>query len=80
MAARPVHADLAMRQASADSCAGPLYDQEMRPPAYDGPATRILSWNVAGLRSLLKRVSLKATGACAHGAQSAADSTVNGSK
>ena len=62
-----------------DCCAGPLYDQEMRPPAYDGPATRILSWNVAGLRGLLKRVSLGVTCACARGAHSAADSTVNGS-
>lgn len=36
---------------------GPLYEASMRPPAYGGPATRILSWNVAGLRSLLKKAS-----------------------
>lgn len=34
---------------------GPIYEQSMRPPAFDGPATRIVSWNVAGLRSLLKK-------------------------
>jgi hypothetical protein len=37
---------------------GPLWDPSMRPPPLSAgtPAVRILSWNVAGLRALLKKV------------------------
>jgi hypothetical protein len=44
-----------------------MYDQSMRPPAHDGPATKVLSWNVAGLRALLKKVgTAAAVGLCVH--------------
>ena len=33
-----------------------LYSQSMRPPPLEGPALRVLTWNVASLRSLLKNV------------------------
>ncbi|WIA12732.1 hypothetical protein OEZ85_006370 [Tetradesmus obliquus] len=34
---------------------GPLYDVSMRPPRFEGPAHRFLSWNVAGFRALIKK-------------------------
>lgn len=34
----------------------PTYDVSMRPPRYEGPAMRVLSWNVASLRSMLTKV------------------------
>ena len=33
-----------------------LYSLSMRPPPLEGPALRVLTWNVASLRSLLKNV------------------------
>ncbi|PSC68027.1 apurinic endonuclease-redox isoform X3 [Micractinium conductrix] len=44
--------------------AGPLWDSSLRPAplAEDVPACRILSWNVAGLRALLKKVKEVADG------------------
>ena len=35
---------------------GPLYDVSMRPPKLEGPAFRVMSWNVAGIRAVLKKV------------------------
>jgi hypothetical protein len=34
---------------------GPLYDTSMRAPTLDGPAHRFISWNVAGMRALMKK-------------------------
>eukprot|EP00879_Flechtneria_rotunda_P028821 GHRR01031051.1.p1 GENE.GHRR01031051.1~~GHRR01031051.1.p1 ORF type:complete len:369 (+),score=113.21 GHRR01031051.1:241-1347(+) len=34
---------------------GPLYDSSMRPPNYEGPAHRFISWNVAGMRALVSK-------------------------
>ncbi|GAB4821207.1 hypothetical protein N2152v2_008253 [Parachlorella kessleri] len=33
---------------------GPVFEHSMRPAPLDGPGFRIMSWNVAGLRALLK--------------------------
>ena len=33
-----------------------LYTAELRAPKLDGPAVRLLTWNVASLRSSLKKV------------------------
>lgn len=35
---------------------GPVFDQSMRPTPLEGPGFRVLTWNVAGLRALLKEV------------------------
>jgi formate-dependent phosphoribosylglycinamide formyltransferase (GAR transformylase) len=32
-----------------------MYDTGMRAPKYDGPAHRFISWNVAGMRALMKK-------------------------
>lgn len=34
---------------------GPVYDISMRAPKHDGPAHRFISWNVAGMRALMKK-------------------------
>lgn len=34
-----------------------LYTTELRAPKLEGPAVRLLTWNVASLRSTLKKVS-----------------------
>ena len=34
----------------------PVFSAAMRPPACEGPTSAILTWNVASLRSLLKKV------------------------
>ena len=36
--------------------AGPIYDIGMRPDPSTGPIFNVMSWNVAGLRALLKKV------------------------
>ena len=41
---------------SAMSAVLPTYDVSMRPPRFDGSAMRVLSWNVASLRSMLTKV------------------------
>jgi hypothetical protein len=47
----------ANRQHAGTPSAGPLYDAAtMRPPRYEGPGLRLLSWNVAGMRALVKKV------------------------
>ena len=35
-----------------------LYTADLRAPKLDGPAVRMLSWNVASLRSSLKKVQI----------------------
>ena len=35
-----------------------LYTADLRAPKLDGPAVRMLSWNVASLRSSLKKVQV----------------------
>eukprot|EP00798_Chlamydomonas_sp_ICE-L_P000940 gene940-36019_t len=35
---------------------GPIYEASMRPAANEAPAFRVASWNVAGLRALLKKL------------------------
>ncbi len=35
-----------------------LYTTELRAPKLEGPAVRLLTWNVASLRSTLKKVSM----------------------
>ncbi len=37
----------------------PAYNVSMRPPLYDGPAMRVLSWNVASLRAMLTKASTR---------------------
>lgn len=37
------------------STPGPAYDVSMRAPKYEAPALRFISWNVAGMRALLKK-------------------------
>lgn len=34
---------------------GPVYDTSMRAAKFDGPAHRFISWNVAGMRALMKK-------------------------
>jgi hypothetical protein len=34
---------------------GPLYEVSMRAPKYEGPALRFISWNVAGMRALMRK-------------------------
>ena len=36
--------------------AGPTYEESMRPPPPTQPAFRLLSWNVAGLRAIVRKV------------------------
>lgn len=36
--------------------AGPLYEESMRKPDPKGPIFKVMSWNVAGLRGVLKKV------------------------
>lgn len=43
------------RKTKTDEPPGPMYDTGMRAPKYDGPAHRFISWNVAGMRALMKK-------------------------
>ena len=52
----------APRQFKAFVPTGPVYDESMRPPKTTLPATRLISWNVAGLRAILRKVSWEAFG------------------
>ena len=36
-----------------------VYNTSMRPAKHEGPAVRMLSWNVASLRSTLKQVKCR---------------------
>ncbi len=35
----------------------PVYSASMRPTHFEGPAMRLLSWNVASLRAMLTKVN-----------------------
>jgi hypothetical protein len=43
------------RKTATNEPPGPMYDTGMRAPRYDGPAHRFISWNVAGMRALMKK-------------------------
>ena len=41
-----------------------LYTTELRAPELEGPAVRLLTWNVASLRASLKKVRMPHWGLC----------------
>lgn len=43
------------RKTASDEPTGPVYDTSMRAPTLEGPAHRFISWNVAGMRALMKK-------------------------